>query len=88
MAISLGFIDKVMEYDENDIKQSNNKEVLVYNDKVFKLVRINDKLNIESVDYGKKYIILAKVGEDHVAFSGGFITRSKRNSCLGILETF
>jgi len=67
MAISLGFIDKVMEYDENDIKQSNNKEVLVYNDKVFKLVRINDKLNIESVDYGKKYVILAKVGEEHVA---------------------
>jgi len=34
---------------------------------VFKLVRINDKLDIESKDYGKKYVILAKVGENEVA---------------------
>ncbi|MEG0132533.1 MAG: chemotaxis protein CheA [Clostridium sp.] len=67
MAISLGFIDRVMEYDEKQIKKTNNKEIVVYNDKVFKLVRINDKLGIESENYGKKYIILAKVGEKEFA---------------------
>ncbi|WP_346934807.1 chemotaxis protein CheA [Clostridium sp.] len=67
MAISLGFIDRVMEYNPDEIKRTNNKEIVVYNDKVFKLVRINDKLDIESKDYGKKYVILAKVGENEVA---------------------
>lgn len=67
MAISLGFIDRVMEYNPEEIKRTNNKEIVVYNDKVFKLVRINDKLDIESKDYGKKYVILAKVGENEVA---------------------
>ncbi|WP_346905897.1 chemotaxis protein CheA [Clostridium sp.] len=67
MAISLGFIDRVMEYKSEDIRKSNNKEIVVYNEKIFKLVRINDKLDIESKDYGKKYIILAKVGENEVA---------------------
>lgn len=67
MAISLGFIDRVMEYNQEEIKRTNNKEIVVYNDKVFKLVRINDKLDIESKDYGKKYVILAKVGENEVA---------------------
>lgn len=67
MAISLAFIDRVMEYNQDNIKKTNNKEVLTYNDKVFQLVRINGKLDIESVDYGKKYIILAKVGEKEIA---------------------
>lgn len=67
MAISLAFIDRVMEYNQENIKKTNNKEVLTYNDKVFQLIRINDKLDIESKDYGKKYIILAKVGEKEVA---------------------
>lgn len=67
MAISLGFIDRVMEYNPEDIRKTNNKEIVIYNDKAFKLVRINDKLDIESKDYGKKYIILAKVGENEVA---------------------
>lgn len=67
MAISLGFIDRVMEYNPDQIRKTNNKEIVIYNDKAFKLVRINDKLDIESKDYGKKYIILAKVGENEVA---------------------
>lgn len=67
MAISLAFIDRVMEYNQDNIKKTNNKEVLTYNDKVFQLIRINGKLDIDSVDYGKKYIILAKVGEKEIA---------------------
>lgn len=67
MAISLAFIDRVMEYNQENIKKTNNKEVLTYNDKVFQLIRINDKLDIESKDHGKKYIILAKIGEKEVA---------------------
>ncbi len=66
MAISLGFIDRVIEYKESIIKKTNNKEVVMYNGNVFSLVRISKKLNLENVNYGKKYIILVKVGEREV----------------------
>ncbi|MPM62798.1 Chemotaxis protein CheA [bioreactor metagenome] len=63
MAISLGFIDRVIEYKEENIRKTNNKEVVLYNGNVISIVRVNEKLNVESVDQGKKYIILVKVGE-------------------------
>ncbi|WP_017415612.1 chemotaxis protein CheA [Clostridium tunisiense] len=63
MAISLGFIDRVIEYKEENIRKTNNKEVVLYNGNVISIVRVNNKLGIESVDQGKKYIILVKVGE-------------------------
>ena len=39
MAISLGYIDRVIDYKEELIKKTNNKEVIVYNDSVIPLVR-------------------------------------------------
>lgn len=63
MAISLGFIDRVIEYKEENIRKSNNKEVVLYNGNVISVIRVNNKLNIDSVNQGKKYIILVKVGE-------------------------
>lgn len=63
MAISLGFIDRVIEYKEENIRKTNNKEVVLYNGNVISIVRVNQKLRMESVDHGKKYIILVKVGE-------------------------
>ncbi|MEG0773004.1 chemotaxis protein CheA [Clostridium sp.] len=63
MAISLGFIDRVIEYKPENIRKTNNKEVVLYNGNVISIVRLNQKLNMDSVDHGKKYIILVKVGE-------------------------
>ncbi|MBU3190721.1 chemotaxis protein CheA [Clostridium bowmanii] len=63
MAISLGYIDRVIDYKDNLIKKTNNKEVIVYNDSVIPLVRINKKLQIETSDSKKKYIVIVKVGE-------------------------
>lgn len=66
MAISLGFIDRVIEYKPENIRKTNNKEVVLYNGNVISIVRLNQKLNMNSVDHGKKYIILVKVGEREV----------------------
>ena len=62
-AISLGFIDRVIDYKKDNIKKSNGKEVIIYRDDVIPLVRLNERLNIESVDTEKKFVIIVKVGE-------------------------
>ncbi|MDO5518029.1 MAG: chemotaxis protein CheA, partial [Clostridium sp.] len=46
LAISLGFIDRVIDYKEENIKKSNGKEVIVYRDDVIPLVRLNESLDI------------------------------------------
>ena len=48
LAISLGFIDRVIDYKEENIKKSNGKEVIIYRDNVIPLIRLNERLNIES----------------------------------------
>ncbi len=63
MAISLGYIDRVIDYKEELIKKTNNKEVIVYNDCVIPLVRVSKKLQIEASENTKKYIVIVKVGE-------------------------
>lgn len=63
MAISLGYIDRVIDYSDNLVKKTNNKEVILYNGNVIPLIRVNEKLGIESVKEGKKYIVIVKVGE-------------------------
>lgn len=63
MAISLGYIDRVIDYSDNLVKKTNNKEVILYNGNVIPLIRVNEKLGIESVEEGKKYIVIVKVGE-------------------------
>ncbi|MGL4849666.1 MAG: chemotaxis protein CheA [Clostridium sp.] len=62
-AISLGFIDRVIGYDKENIKKTNGKEVIVYRDRVIPLVRLNEKLNIESKEGKKKFVIIVNAGE-------------------------
>jgi len=61
-AISLGFIDRVIDYKEQNIKKTNGKEVIIYRDQVIQLVRVNERLNIQSREEGKKFVIIVKVG--------------------------
>ncbi|MCM8710946.1 chemotaxis protein CheA [Clostridium sp. SYSU_GA19001] len=63
MAISLGYIDRVIDYKENLVKKTNNKEVIIYNGNVIPLIRVNKKLGIESAGNNKNYIVIVKVGE-------------------------
>ena len=63
MAISLGYIDRVIDYSDDLIKKTNNREVIIYNGNVTPLVRLNKRLGIESDDSSKKYIVIVKVGE-------------------------
>lgn len=63
LAISLGFIDRVIDYKKDNIKKSNGKEVIIYRDNVIPLVRLNERLSIVSVDTEKKFVIIVKVGE-------------------------
>lgn len=66
MAISLGYIDRVIDFEENNVMKTDNKEVIVYNDNVIPLVRVYEKLGLEKLDSGKQYIVIVKVGEKTV----------------------
>ena len=63
LAISLGFIDRVIDYKEERIKKSNGKEVIVYRDRVIPLLRLNERLGIEVEQCDKKYVIIVNVGD-------------------------
>lgn len=63
MAISLGYIDRVIDYKDELVKKTNNKEVIVYNDSIIPLVRVNKMLKLETSENTKKYIVIVKVGE-------------------------
>lgn len=63
MAISLGYIDRVIDYKDELVKKTNNKEVIIYNGNVIPLIRVNKKLNIEPGENHKNYIVIVKVGE-------------------------
>ena len=67
MAISVGFIDSVINWKEDIIKKSNNKEVISYRDEIIPLIRMSEKFNLDSYEnkdsVNNNYIIVAKVGE-------------------------
>ncbi len=67
MAISLGFVDSVINWKEDLIKKSNNKEVLSYRDEIIPLIRMSKKFSLDSgicnLNNESSYIIVAKVGE-------------------------
>lgn len=63
LAISLGFIDRVIEYQEESIKKTNGKEVIIYRDNVIPLIRLNERLEIEASNTSRKFVIIVKVGE-------------------------
>ncbi len=66
MAISLGYIDRVLDYEENMIKRTNNKEVMIFNENVIPLIRVNEVLDIEHNGESKDYVVIVKVGEKSV----------------------
>ncbi|OOM79338.1 chemotaxis protein CheA [Clostridium sp. BL-8] len=63
LAISLGFIDRVIDYKEENIKRSNGKEVIVYRENVIPLIRLNESLDIEASETNKKFVIIVNVGD-------------------------
>lgn len=63
LAISLGFIDRVIDYKEENIKKSNGKEVIVYREDVIPLIRLNESLDIEASETNKKFVIIVNVGD-------------------------
>lgn len=66
LAISLGFIDRVIDYKEENIKKTNGKEVIIYRGNVIPLVRLNERLDIEADESEKKYVIIVNVGDKTV----------------------
>ncbi|NMM61260.1 chemotaxis protein CheA [Clostridium sp. P21] len=66
MAISLGYIDRVIDYSDDLVKMTNNKEVIIHNGNVTPLIRLSNKLNINKDSSVKKYIVIVKVGEKTV----------------------
>jgi two-component system chemotaxis sensor kinase CheA len=62
MAISLGCVDRVIEFTEDMIKKSNNREVILHMGNVIPLTRLNKKLKIETCKQDKKFIIIVNVG--------------------------
>ncbi|AOR22891.1 chemotaxis protein CheA [Clostridium taeniosporum] len=63
LAISLGFIDRVIDYKEENIKTSNGREVIIYRESVIPLVRLNETLDIEAGETEKKFVIIVNVGD-------------------------
>lgn len=66
MAISLGYIDRVVDYKEDLIKRTNNKEVIIHNGNVIPLIRLNKILKLEPSNSIKKYIVIVNIGEKTV----------------------
>ncbi|WP_434303309.1 chemotaxis protein CheW [Clostridium botulinum] len=66
MAISLGYIDRVIDYEKDIVKKTNNKEVIIYRGNVIPFVRVNEKLGLKESENDKKYIVIVKSGEKTV----------------------
>ncbi|AKN33903.1 chemotaxis protein CheA [Clostridium carboxidivorans P7] len=66
MAISLGYIDRVIDYSDDLVKMTNNKEVIIHNGNVTPLVRLSNRLNLTKEDSAKNYIVIVNVGEKTV----------------------
>lgn len=66
MAISLGYINEIIEYNSNSIKKTNDKEVIVYRGTIIPIVRVNEVLGIEKSDRTKNFVVITKVGEKAV----------------------
>lgn len=62
LAISLGFIDRVIDYKEENIKKTNGEEAIVYREEIINLIRLNNRLGIDSEEKEKSFIIIVKVG--------------------------
>ena len=61
MALSLGYVDRVIDFKEELIKTTNNKEVIIFNGKVISLMRLSKRLDLEETKEGKKYIVIVNL---------------------------
>lgn len=66
MAISLGYIDRVLDFKEDMLKKTNGKEVIIYRGNVIPFVRVNEKLGLNVEEHSKKYVVIVNVGEKAV----------------------
>jgi len=62
-AISLGFIEKVINIDKSDIKYSNNREVVVYRDEIIPIVRLSRKLRLKGEKTDEGFLVIVRVGD-------------------------
>lgn len=62
-AISLGLIDRVINMNVKDIKQTNNKEIILYRNNIIPLIRVGKKLNIEENSDDDKFVVIVNIGE-------------------------
>lgn len=65
-AISLGFIDKVINMKQEDIRHSNNKEVIVYRGDIIPIIRLSKRLGLDYSDNNEYFIVIVKIGEKQV----------------------
>lgn len=63
LAISLGFIDRVIDFKPDLIKKTNNREVIIYRGNVIPLIKIHERLGIDSDPKEKSFVVIVKVGE-------------------------
>ena len=65
-ALPLGIIERVVKVEDEEIVKSHNNEVYIYREKAIPVVRLNEKLNIESIG-DNKHIILVALGDQYYA---------------------
>ncbi|KMT21679.1 chemotaxis protein CheA [Clostridium cylindrosporum] len=65
-AISLGFIDRVININVNEIKKTNNKEIIVYRENVIPIIRVAERLNLDESENEEKFLVMVNVGEKTV----------------------
>ncbi|HEY5576159.1 MAG TPA: chemotaxis protein CheA [Clostridiaceae bacterium] len=63
MAISLGYIDRVIDYKDNIIKKTNNREVITHKESVIPLIRLDSRLGLQDSGSKKKYIVIVRAGD-------------------------
>lgn len=62
LAISLGFVDRVIQFTEDLVKRSNKEEYIFYEEKIIPLVRLSDKLNLSHISNSKKFVVIVNIG--------------------------
>lgn len=63
-ALPLGIIEKVVRINTGEIIKSHNKEVYIYRDKAIPIIKVNEKLRLESTE-DHKHIILVLLGTQY-----------------------
>lgn len=65
-AISLGFIEKVINIGKDDIKLSNKREVIVYRGEIIRVIRLANRLKIQTDCDDGKYVVIVRMGDKKV----------------------